>query len=145
MYEEAETVLLPGLEIFMAQLGEHHTDTLATRRLLFDLYTAWGRPESAREFVVETSDGGFAAFTLTWHDHVNRTGHFEPVGTHGDHRRKGLARALLMFGLRAMAEAGMAFAIVGNLGDNNASRALYLGAGFEPWHLIDSYTKPIPG
>ena len=101
--------------------------------------------DAEREFVVEAPDGGFAAFTVTWHDHVNRIGHFEPVGTHPDHRRRGLARALLMFGLRAMAEAGMEHAIVSNMGDNEASRDLYLDAGFEPWHLVDGYTKPIPG
>ncbi|MEZ4619615.1 MAG: hypothetical protein R2867_29485 [Caldilineaceae bacterium] len=37
-----------------------------------------------REFVVVAPDGAFAALTVTWHDEVNRTGLFEPVGTHRD-------------------------------------------------------------
>ncbi len=97
-----------------------------------------------REFVVVAPDGGFAAFTLTWHDHVNRMGLFEPVGTHADHRRKGLGKALLLTVLRHMRTVGMEFAEVVNEGGNEASRALYLSCGFRPWHHMDNYEKAIP-
>lgn len=96
-----------------------------------------------REFVVEATDGALAAFTVTWHDHRNRTGLFEPVGTHGDHRRRGLGKALLLFGMKAMAAAGMEYATVVNEGTNGASRALYASVGFAPWHLLDGYTKSV--
>lgn len=98
---------------------------------------------SEREFVVEASDGALAGFTVTWHDHMNRTGLFEPVGTHRDHRQRGLGKALLLFAMRAMADAGMEYATVVNEGTNEASRALYASVGFAPWHLLDGYTKPI--
>ncbi len=96
-----------------------------------------------REFVVEAPDGSLAAFTVTWHDPVNRTGLFEPVGTHRDHRRRGLGAAMLRYALRAMASAGMEYATVVNEGANEASRALYHSVGFKPWHLLDQYTKPL--
>ncbi len=97
-----------------------------------------------REFVVVAPDGGFAAFTLTWHDPVNRMGLFEPVGTHSDHRRKGLGKALLLTVLHHMRTVGMEFAEVVNEGGNEASRALYLSCGFRPWHHMDNYEKTIP-
>jgi mycothiol synthase len=96
------------------------------------------------EFVVEAPGGSLAAFTVTWLDAVNRTGLFEPVGTHPDHRRRGLGKALLRFAMGDMAAAGMRQAIVVNDGRNLASAALYRSVGFEPWHLLDGYTKPMP-
>jgi GNAT superfamily N-acetyltransferase len=96
-----------------------------------------------REFVVEAADGSLAAFTVTWHDEVNRTGLFEPVGTHPDHRKKGLGRALLYTVMHRMAEEGLLHALVQNEGSNAASRRLYLACGFEPWQLQDGYVKGI--
>ena len=96
-----------------------------------------------REFVVVAPDGTLAAFTVTWHDPISKTGLFEPVGTHADYRRRGLGKALLRFGMGEMKRAGMKSAIVMNAPTNEASIALYRSCGFEPLHLIDDYTKPI--
>ncbi len=96
-----------------------------------------------RELVIQASDGTFVAFTVTWYDHLNRTGLFEPVGTHKDHRRRGFGRAIMMYGMQQMAAAGMEFATVAHFGDNKAARGLYQACGFKPWHLLDGYTKPI--
>jgi len=97
-----------------------------------------------REYVVEAPDGSFAAFGVTWHDLVNRTGLFEPVGTHSDHRRKGLARALLQYVMQQMAAAGLEQAVVVNDVSNVASRSLYRACGFLPWQQIDDYYKELP-
>jgi len=94
-----------------------------------------------REFIVEATAGTFAAFTVTWHDRMNRTGLLEPVGTHPDHRRRGLGKALVLFAMRKMAAEGMEWAIVTNEGTNEASRALYRACGFRPWHLLDEFVK----
>jgi ribosomal protein S18 acetylase RimI-like enzyme len=96
-----------------------------------------------RELVVQGPDGGFVAFTVTWHDHLNRMGLFEPVGTHKDYRRRGFGRALMLYGLQQMAAAGMRYASVAHFGDNDAARGLYHDCGFRPWHLEDSYVKRI--
>jgi hypothetical protein len=42
-------------------------------------------------------DGSVAAYTLAWLDKKNRVGQFEPVGTHADHQRRGLGRAVNLF------------------------------------------------
>lgn len=41
-----------------------------------------------REIVAEAPDGRIAAFAVYWVDERNRVGHFEPVGTHHDFRRR---------------------------------------------------------
>jgi ribosomal protein S18 acetylase RimI-like enzyme len=96
-----------------------------------------------REFVAEAPDGSLVAFTVTWHDPLNRTGLLEPVGTHTDHRRRGLARALIAHAMTKMKEAGMTSAIVVNHPANEAARSLYGSCGFSSWKRIDDYTKPL--
>jgi len=51
--------------------------------------------EPERELVIQTPDGTFAAFSIIWFDHLNRTGLFEPVGTHKEHQRRGFGRAII--------------------------------------------------
>ena len=53
-YEEAESLLRPNYDRFAAQLSDHHSDTMEIRRLLLELYTAWGRPEDARRFKADS-------------------------------------------------------------------------------------------
>jgi mycothiol synthase len=96
-----------------------------------------------RELVIQAPDGTFAAFTVIWYDYLNRTGLFEPVGTHKDHRRRGCGRAIVMYGMKQMAAAGMEFATVAHFGHNEAARGLYQACGFKPWHMLDGYIKDI--
>ena len=58
------------------------------------------------DLVVEAPDGSLAAFAMAWWDPEGRVGEFEPVGTHPDHQRRGLSRALLTWGLQRYAERG---------------------------------------
>lgn len=96
-----------------------------------------------RELVAVAADGSFAAFAVTWYDQRNRTGLLEGVGTHPDHQRRGLGRAVVTFAAHHMAAAGMEHAIVASFESNEASRALYRSVGFEPWQTLDSYVKGI--
>ena len=66
------------------------------------------------DLVVEASDGALAAFATIWFDDATRTGAFEPVGTHPDHQRRGLGRALLTDGMRRMRARGATLATVGS-------------------------------
>lgn len=82
------------------------------------------------DLMVIAPDGAPAAYCIVWYDDVNRFGVFEPVGTHQDHRRRGLARALLLHGQRLLQELGALTAHVCAAGGNAASTALYPAAGF---------------
>ncbi len=94
-----------------------------------------------RELVIQAPDGTFVAFTVTWHDHLNRTGLFEPVGTHKDYQRRGFGRAILLYGMQQMAAAGMELATVAHSSNNEAAQSLYQACGFKPWHMQDGYVK----
>jgi len=132
--EEAGALAAIHVEAF----GATWTPELYRRYMMAPGYAA------EREFVVVAPDGTFAAFTVTWHDTANRIGLFEPVGTHPEHRRRGLGKALVLHALHRMKAAGMTVATVANSGTNEASRALYAACGFTPWHLLDDFVKPIP-
>jgi mycothiol synthase len=96
-----------------------------------------------RELVIQAPDGTFVAFAVTWHDYLNRTGLFEPVGTNRDYQRRGFGRAIILYGMQQMAAAGMKFATVAHFGDNEAAQGLYQACGFKPWHILDGYKKQI--
>ncbi len=74
-------------------------------------------------------DGTFAAYTTVWLDEVNRFGVLEPVGTHPDHRRIGLASAVMAEGMRRAAALGAETAYVG-CGDDPGVNRLYEKVGF---------------
>jgi GNAT superfamily N-acetyltransferase len=82
--------------------------------------------------LVAAPDGTMAASTIMWLDERNRTVEFEPVGTHPDHRRRGVARAMLLHGLHLARAAGATHATVACLGapGHPAARTLYHGVGF---------------
>ncbi|HEX6872006.1 MAG TPA: GNAT family N-acetyltransferase [Micromonosporaceae bacterium] len=93
------------------------------------------------DWVVEAPDhtpvgdcGGLVAFALGWLDEVNQVGELEPVGTHPEHGRRGLAAAVSLACLRAMREAGATRAVVYPRGDAAypVPRRLYYGLGFRP-------------
>ena len=67
--------------------------------------------------MVEAPDGSIAAYTLAWLDEVNGVGQFEPVGTHADHRRRGLGRAVCLHALRRLRKLGATSALVACRGD----------------------------
>lgn len=129
-----------------AALAEIHVAAFTRAAWTPELYRRYMQAPgyaAEREYVVVAPDGTFAAFTVTWHDCLNRTGLLEPVGTHPDHRRRGLGKAVVLHTLHQMKAAGMNCATVANTADNEASRALYAACGFTPWHLIDDYVKPL--
>jgi mycothiol synthase len=85
------------------------------------------RPEL--DLVAVAPDGTFAAYVGIPYDEANRLGIFEPVCTHPDHLRRGLARALMTEGLLRLWKIGAQEAIVGT-GDMEAANGLYTSMGF---------------
>ncbi|MEV6394674.1 GNAT family N-acetyltransferase [Streptomyces sp. NPDC051907] len=82
--------------------------------------------------LVEAPDGTMASSTIMWLDEANKTAEFEPVGTHPDYRRRGLARAMLLHGMHLARAAGAAHMTVACLGapGHPSARELYYGVGF---------------
>lgn len=99
--------------------------------------------DPAREIVVVAPDGSFAAFCIYWLDTVNKVGLFEPVGTHADHRRKGLARALMVHTMQVMRDSGMQAAHVAHEIKNDASTNLYASLGFVSFADDVDYMKVV--
>jgi mycothiol synthase len=94
------------------------------------------------DLVVEAPDGSFAAFAMAWWDPDGRVGEFEPVGTHPDHQRRGLARALLRHGLQRFADLGARVVQVYSDASTPASEALYEAVGFERRAFHRRYERP---
>lgn len=81
------------------------------------------------DLVAEAGDGTFAAYVGLTYDEVNRRGIVEPVCTHPDHLRRGLARALLLEGLTRLRALGVTDVYV-DTGDAVPANRLYEAVGF---------------
>jgi mycothiol synthase len=82
------------------------------------------------DIVAVTPDGTVAAFCIIWYDGVTGIGLFEPVGAHADHQQRGLARAVLVEGMRRLVGLGAHSAVVLSTGGRDPSYRLYQSAGF---------------
>jgi ribosomal protein S18 acetylase RimI-like enzyme len=82
--------------------------------------------------LVEAPDGTMASSTIMWFDEANKTVEFEPVGTHPDYRRLGLAKAMMLHGMHLARAAGATHATVVCLGtpEHSGTQRLYFGLGF---------------
>ncbi len=86
------------------------------------------------DLVAVSADGTFAAYVGIPYDPANRLGIFEPVCTHPQHRRRGLAQMLMMEGLHRLAALG-ARSVMAGTGNAAAANALYESIGFTETHL----------
>jgi ribosomal protein S18 acetylase RimI-like enzyme len=96
-----------------------------------NVMAAWPyRPEL--DCVAVAPDDRVASYVLVWYDDANRVGELEPVGTHREFRRLGLARAVSLDALRRLRDAGAEQAIVLCRGDDGypAPKRLYESVGF---------------
>lgn len=91
------------------------------------------------DLVAVAPDGELAAFCTLWFDEATRTAAFEPVGTHPDHQRKGIGKALLTEGLRRVRHLGATLATVGSY--SPSAGALYASIGFTQYDLSEPWQK----
>lgn len=97
-----------------------------------ELDAAWYRAKSSApgydpvwDLGIVAPSGEWVAFALAWPDQEYGLAEIDPVGTHPDHRRRGLAKALLSELFRRLAAAGLVRA--------------YIGSGAEPYHANRLY------
>ena len=81
------------------------------------------------DLVADPGDGTLAAYAAVCWDSWNRRAVFEPVCTHPDHRRRGLAKALMLEGMRRARDLGAEVVDVGT-GDMDPANALYASLPF---------------
>lgn len=91
------------------------------------------------DLVAQAPNGELAAFCTVWFDDVTRTAAFEPVGTHPDHQRRGLGKAVMTEGLRRAARLGATLATVGSYSE--AAGGLYGSVGFTEYDLCEPWVK----
>ena len=82
------------------------------------------------DLVAVDPSNSIAAFATLWLDARNAVVQIEPAGCHPDHRRLGLARAVIHHAMRVAAELGANEALVRHNSDNFSARALYESCGF---------------
>ena len=96
-----------------------------------------------RDLVIVAPDGTFAAFANAWLDGEAGIGELEPVGTHADHRRRGLARAVCFEALRALDAAGARECLIFSGRQNAASEGLYASLDCERVTTSRRYARPV--
>lgn len=82
------------------------------------------------DLLVIAPDGAIAANCICSVNEGSKIGSTDPVATHPAYQRLGLARALLLTGLRLLQERGMSFADLGTSGENLAMQKTAESAGF---------------
>lgn len=87
-------------------------------------------------------DGSIAAFATAWYHHTNRIGAFEPVGTHPHHRRKGLAKRVVVEGMRRLQTLGATRVNVGT-GMNPVANRFYISLGFTDYQKSVEWSKRV--
>ena len=125
-------------------IRELHTDDLASRVVAFnaafpgeglcvDAYQAirdCSLYVPRLDLVATSSSSSVAAFATLWLDPHNAVVQIEPAGCHPDHRRLGLARAVILQALSWSVELGATDALVRHVSTNTAAQALYESCGF---------------
>lgn len=91
------------------------------------------------DLVAAAADGELSAFCTVWFDDITRTAVFEPVGTHPEHQKRGLGKAVMAEGLRRAERLGATLATVSSYGA--AAHALYEAMGFTEFELLEPWIK----
>lgn len=91
------------------------------------------------DLVAAAPDGELAAFCTVWLDDVTRAAVFEPVGTHPEHQKRGLGKALMSEGLRRARRLGATLASVSSY--SPPAHALYESVGFIEYDLSEPWSK----
>jgi GNAT superfamily N-acetyltransferase len=84
-------------------------------------------------------NGELAAFCTVWFDDITRTAVFEPVGTHPNHQKRGLGKAVMSEGLRRAQQLGATLATVSSY--SKGAHALYESMGFTDVDILEPWIK----
>jgi mycothiol synthase len=150
---------LPAGFVIRHVAGEHEVEPLValhraafgTEDVTVEDRLSWMRvPEYKPELdlVAVAPDGAFAAYCMCSiseeeNAHTGRNeGYTDPVATHPDFKRRGLARALLLTGLHLLKQHGVEIAALGTSSDNVAMQRTAESVGFGVQSATIWFTKP---
>ena len=128
----------------LASRVEAHRSAFDPSRVTVESYRTVTRTPPYRadlDVVALVPDGTVGAYALAWLEAANRVGELEPVGTHADHRRLGLARAVCLEALRRLRSLGAELGLVYSV-DGRPSTALYESVGFRTIDRHVQYRRP---
>jgi ribosomal protein S18 acetylase RimI-like enzyme len=91
--------------------------------------------------VVESESGAFGGSLIGAHRPGHRGGYIAVLAVDPDHRRRGLARTLLLSAFRAISVAGLATAELHVASDNPRALDLYTGVGMTQGERFDHYIQ----
>jgi GNAT superfamily N-acetyltransferase len=95
--------------------------------------------------IVAAADGSLAAYCMSWFDPRSRSVEIEPLGTHPDFRRRGLARAIVHEVRRRAAALGASSVLVWGSSELPDAKALYESAGHRSRRMLRDYRLRIEG
>ena len=95
------------------------------------LYTEAGFYNDELDLVVEAPDGSFASFVTVRIDPLTKMAELEPVGTHPDHRGKGLAKAVCGESIRRVLKYNPTCIVILGAASTEGAAKLYSSLGFE--------------
>lgn len=95
--------------------------------------------DASLDLVAVLPDGRFAAYCLCWPEPASGTCEFEPVGTHPDHRRQGLAGAVMQVAMQRARAMGLHRALVYCHDD---TLPFYRSLGFAPVDRTVDHVQP---
>jgi len=104
------------------------TDYMTTERRLAIMNSSEYDP--SLDLVVFAPDGTIAAYCSCSVNETDKKGDTDPVATHPQYQRMGLARALLLSGMQLLKERGMMSAHLGTSGNNIAMQKTAQSVGF---------------
>ena len=119
--EEAETIATTHRAAF-------GTDYMTTEKRLVIMNTSGYDP--SLDLLVVAPDGAIAAYCTCSVNDQTRIGNTDPVATHPNYQRMGLARALLLSAMHLLKGRGMKSAHLGTSGDNIAMQKTAESVGF---------------
>jgi len=111
-----------------------------TENILYNIasYTFY-RPDL--DLVTVTPEEEIASFLTFRVDPVIRVAELEPMGTHPDHRRKGLAKALISEGLKQLMSYDPTLIFIGGAANTIEANRLYEVTGFTEKKLLYRWNK----
>ena len=89
--------------------------------------------------IVRAPDGALAAYCISWWDPRSASVEIEPLGTHPDYRRLGLARAIVREVARRAWRLRAEYVLVWGISANPEAKALYLSAGMRSRRVLRDY------